>query len=199
MNYKEHLKRQLAFLERSCISYDQGCTDEAIRMATVIRVLLHKTHRSTSLLAHLGRENINLLNTAGEEPHPNVLMYYGLGMYYCNNTAGGYIPNLSNSFDINYLPFNSWWNQIVYVLSSDIRISRKRIILDAANKDGGAHVDLSLSDEYENLSKVGALGFFASYKENIIEERPIDNAHLVGIRQIAYELLNSPELLALVN
>jgi hypothetical protein len=128
-----------------------------------------------------------------------VLMYYGLGMYYCNNTGGGYIPNLSNSFDINYLPFNSWWNQIVYVLSSDIRISRKRIILDAANKDGGAHVDLSLSDEYENLSKVGALGFFASYKENIIEERPIDNAHLVGIRQIAYELLNSPELLALVN
>ena len=63
MNYKEHLKRQLAFLERSCIAYDQGYTDEAIRMATVIRVLLHKTHRSTSLLAHLGRENINLLNS----------------------------------------------------------------------------------------------------------------------------------------
>mgnify|MGYP000874810705 CR=1 FL=1 len=199
MNYKEHLKRQLAFLERSCIAYDQGYIDEAIRMATVIRVLLHKTHRSTSLLAHLGREDINLLNTAGEEPNPNVVMYYGLGIYCCNNTGGEYIPNLYNSFDINYLPFNTWWNQIVYVLSSDIRISRKKIILDAANKDGGAHVDLALSDEYEKLSEVGALGVFTSYRENMIEERPIDNAHLVGIRQIAYELLNSPELLTLID
>ena len=39
VNFKEHLKRQLGFLERSCVSYDEGFHDEAIRIATLIKSL----------------------------------------------------------------------------------------------------------------------------------------------------------------
>jgi len=35
-------------------------------------------------------------------------------------------------------------------------LSRKRIILSAANQDGGAHVDCKLSDDYESLTLYSA-------------------------------------------
>ena len=53
-DFPTHLGRQLQFLHQSCASYDGGFFDEAIRMATVMRVLLHDTKHSTSLLKHLG-------------------------------------------------------------------------------------------------------------------------------------------------
>jgi hypothetical protein len=50
MDFRAHLKRQLGYLERSCASYDSGYKDEAIRIATIIRVLMHNTGATTSLL-----------------------------------------------------------------------------------------------------------------------------------------------------
>jgi len=35
----DHLKRQMAFLERSAQAFDDGAEDEAVRLATVVRVL----------------------------------------------------------------------------------------------------------------------------------------------------------------
>lgn len=48
------LTRQLGYLRRSCASYDAGDHDEAVRIALALRVLLHQTPQSTSLLSHLG-------------------------------------------------------------------------------------------------------------------------------------------------
>lgn len=52
--YDVQLRRQLGFLERSCTTFDAGDADEAIRIAVTLRVLLHDTPQSTSLLTHLG-------------------------------------------------------------------------------------------------------------------------------------------------
>ena len=62
-DFKAHLFRQLGFLWRSCQAYDEGHIDEAVRIATVIRVLIHDTQASTSLLKHLDAENILLSST----------------------------------------------------------------------------------------------------------------------------------------
>jgi hypothetical protein len=62
-DFKAHLFRQLGFLWRSCQAYDEGYIDEAVRIATVIRVLIHDTQASTSLLKHLDAENILLSST----------------------------------------------------------------------------------------------------------------------------------------
>jgi hypothetical protein len=66
------LQKQLGFLTRSCRDYDLGESDEAIRIATTIRVLIHQTPKSTSLLKHLNSTTINLLSTVREIP-PNTL------------------------------------------------------------------------------------------------------------------------------
>jgi hypothetical protein len=96
------------------------------------------------------------------------------------------------------IPIVDWWQQAVYILGS-VRLTRRTLTLGAADKDGGAHVDATLTPEYESLTNATGKGFF-----NIVDAPgsaqspiPITNAHLVYLRQIGFEVLNSPELLAL--
>lgn len=79
-----------------------------------------------------------------------------------------------------------------------VRITRKEIVLAAANKDGGAHVDQSLTSEYQALSSDGAVGAFVYETQGERIETPIQDAHLVSLRQMGYELLHSPMLLKLL-
>ena len=195
-DFRSHLRKQLGFLERSCASYDAGFHDEAIRIATTVRVLIHNTKNSTSLLKHLNATTIKLLATA-EEPSAQTVMYIGLGMKRIFPGKAEYFPQLGDGPPINqFLPVSKWWDQVVMVLHS-VRISRRGIVLAAANKDGGAHVDSKLSAEYEALAKDGAVGSFIYQTQGSRVSTPIQNAHLVSLRQLGHELLHSPELVSL--
>jgi hypothetical protein len=60
----EQLKRQLKYLDNSSLIYDQGDHEEAIRLAVTLRVLLHDTTNSTSLLRHLGiKDKLDFVDT----------------------------------------------------------------------------------------------------------------------------------------
>ncbi len=197
VNFVEHLRKQKGFLERSCESYDSNYKDEAIRIATVIRVLIHDTKNSTSLLKHLNATTINLLSTTFDVPD-NTIYFVGLGMRRISGSNIEYFPQLGDGPPINqYISVNTWWNQVVMVLDSQI-ISRKDIVLAAANKDGGAHVDATLSIEYKTLAQDGAIGTFIYQTAGLRIETPIRDAHLVSLRQLGYELLHSPELLKII-
>lgn len=39
------------------------------------------------------------------------------------------------------IPVADWWEQVVYVSGNRIKASRRDLVLAAADKDGGAHVD----------------------------------------------------------
>lgn len=61
---EEQLKRQINYLKRSAKIFDEGFEDEAPRLATTLRVLLHDTRNSTSLLKLLGiKDRINFRDT----------------------------------------------------------------------------------------------------------------------------------------
>lgn len=197
MDFHAHLARQLSFLKRSCESYDTGATDEAIRMATIIRVLIHNTKASTSLLKHLNATTINLLSST-DGATPNTVMYFGLGTMQLGGSECRYFPSLDFGPVKKLIPVSQWWDQIVFVLDPSTRLSRRKIILSAANQDGGAHVDASLSKEYEALSADGAIGHFIYGSDAEKVHQPIQDAHFVAIRQMAYELLHSPDLNALL-
>jgi hypothetical protein len=51
--FETQLERQLRFIRKSCLAFDNGDHDEAIRIALAIRVLVHNTKSSTSILSHL--------------------------------------------------------------------------------------------------------------------------------------------------
>ena len=108
-----------------------------------------------------------------------------------------YYPHLGNGPINDFVPLSKWWNQVVMVIERKHRITRRSIVLAAANKDGGAHVDKKLTAEYEALSSDGAAGTFLYGV--IGKEKPIQQAHLVCLRQMAYEILSSPELIKLAN
>ena len=197
MDFRSHLARQITFLQRSCQSYDEGATDEAIRIATIIRVLIHNTKSSTSLLKHLNGTTINLLSTT-EGASPNALMYHGLGTIQLSSNGHKYYAALDNALFKKFIPVSQWWDQIVYVLNPQTRLSRRKIVLAAANQDGGAHVDAQLSPDYKSLTADGVIGHFQYSLNGQSIREEVTDAHLVAIRQMAHELLHSPALNALL-
>ena len=202
VDFRVQLSKQLGFLERSCQSYDAGFTDEAIRIATVIRVTIHQTKNSTSLLKHMGATTINLLSTTSSNhalPIHKANYFMGMGMVVLNGDNAKYISQLGDGPTKEFIPVIKWWNQIVMVLEAKHQITRKDIVLAAANKDGGAHVDAKLTSEYAALAKDGAVGSFVYESAGNKSASPIEGAHLMSLRQMGYELLHSPQLLALCN
>ncbi len=56
-----HLKEQIAFLKASAQSYDKGFLGEAKRLAVTVRVLIHDTVASPSLLRQLDLKHISFM------------------------------------------------------------------------------------------------------------------------------------------
>jgi hypothetical protein len=193
IDFRQHLLRQLGFLGRSCKSFDEGHIDEGIRIATVLRVLVHDTKSCVSLLKHLGATGINLASTVASLDGAQAVMFWGMGQLSISSTHIAYRPNLGGDSIKRLLPVNEWWNQIVYAHGS-LKLSRKAIVLGAADKDGGAHVDAKLTPEYAALAKSGSIGslVYESHLFNVTV--PIENAHLGYIRQMGHEILSSSEL-----
>lgn len=202
-NFNAHLQRQLGFLDRSCASYDAGYHEEGIRIASVIRVLVHQTMNSISLLNHLRVPRMPLLTTVDAIPgSASTLFFIGMGMncfgYGDSGSDAAYVPNLEHSRFKTLLPANDWWNQVVMILDAQTRLSRKDIVCVAANKDGGAHVDEKLTKEYAQLTADGAIGGFVYRNLDGTHFEPITNAHFVCLRQMGYEILNSPDLVNMI-
>lgn len=65
----DHLREQLRFIEASAASYDNGFEGEARRLANVLRLLLHDTRASRSLLGQLGvKEELQYVDTTIDQP-----------------------------------------------------------------------------------------------------------------------------------
>jgi hypothetical protein len=193
---RAHLLRQLGFLWRSCRSYDEGHLEEALRIATVIRVLIHDTPASTSLLKHLGAQNTLLSSTVSSHTDAMPVWMSGMGRLRITATESARIPNLDPAALQVQMPAREWWGQVVYIYGQ-VRATRKSLVLGAANKDGGAHVDTKLNKEYEALMLGGLHGWFHYSPKNDGTFQPVMNEHFLYLRQMGFELLNSPDLLAL--
>lgn len=205
MDLFSHLQRQLDFIDRSCDAYDRGYPDEAIRIAQQVRVLIHQTSKSTSLLTQLGATQIRLLTTV--PPISSRTIFFD-GISTCsvrgdhdgNPSEAKVGARLGEGPPVRKLfPVDAWWNQPLYV-RNDIRVTRKNLVLTAANKDGGAHIDPNLTREYidPNLTReyqelnAGLWTFVTDTTETKFPE-----SHFYFLRQIGYEIINSPDLLVM--
>jgi hypothetical protein len=201
--FRKQLKQQITFIERSCAAYDESNQDEATRIATVVRILIHNTARSMSLLSHLKSRDIQLLSTSmdivahfdnhdwfkkGELP----MFFDGMNML----ANGKHHPKLGDGGVKEFRPVESWWLQPVIILERH-PYTRRDIVLNVADKDGGAHVDAALTPEYENLIAAGSLGELVELTDAGVTVTPIPDAHFSALRQIGFELLNSEQLLNL--
>lgn len=121
-----HLNEQIRFLQRSAASYDNGFEDEAKRLAVVIRVLMHDSPNSTSLLTLLGRKDIKFYDTSVPYDPRNLLSYNGLTMMKLSTGEGAsYVAPLDSGAPTRSrtkkIPFNTWWDRMFVIKDKEER------------------------------------------------------------------------------
>jgi hypothetical protein len=121
--------------------------------------------------------------------------YFGL----IQVAAEGPRPKLGFTPRISEIPFCEWWEQIVFVPVEGFEYSRKDLIASIADQGGGAHIDAEdkLREKYRKL--IESNWHYTSTDQNGSSKSwKINNLHLISLRQIAFEVLNSRELIGLL-
>lgn len=193
---KNHLREQVGFMLVSIDGFHEGRVPEAKRMAVAIRLLVHDTRSSRSLLSQLGVKNTILFyDTARTVTEPKLASALGLaGMVLALGRSGPrafWTPNLDggrDNKDCTVRPFHSWWTRPVLKDNRGAFFSRRAIVLGVADQDGGAHVDPDLDDSYGHLTRDSSIGWRMDIG-NGPEEMP--GLELACVRQVAHELLVS--------
>jgi hypothetical protein len=197
---KAQLGRQLRFLEWSAQGFEIGRREEAIRIATTLRVLFHHKKTSTSLLHHLKAEDTLMRSNVPDRAQQDVALgglrmvgefSWSLGEL-ALSAEEGFRPSLDPLAPHRFIRAPAWWEEAVAVMDG-VNYTRRYVVLHAADKDGGTHVDAKVPDDYEQLRASGALG---SFEVNGITSN-IEEAHYTFLRSMAFEVLHSPDLIAL--
>jgi hypothetical protein len=138
---------QIAFLGRSCAAFDQGYEEESFRIATSLRIIFHQKGRNISLITHLKLGNRKILSSS--RGFGNWQDYLAHELNINSSEPIRMRPLLGSSFkDIS---ITDWWDAETVFIHNEKKYSRRMIILSAADKDGGAHVDAELEKYYEVL------------------------------------------------
>jgi hypothetical protein len=191
----EMLKKQVSFLVASSRAFDSGFDEEGLRLAVTIRVLLHDTAASHSLLGQMGyREKMLYFDTAFEYSKRSVGAQSGLAMAKVSTGSAGHgswVPRLDRPpIPDRWLGIRRWWlDDFVIRDSKGVTFNRRDLVLLAANQDGGAHVDPSLDDDYNALTRLNSMGW--KYFSPQGEFDFVNGPALASIRMIAHELLIS--------
>lgn len=198
-NLEEKYDEFLELLSVLCNSYDSLDKEVlALPISTAIRILVHDTEKSTSLLKHLRKKDVNFFSTnhitKNEAIHLGLVRRVNVGV---NNGVGGearywplcnekYFPMPSSKTSI---PFLEWWEIEVIFSSPSSSLTRKELVLAVANKDGGAHFDSKVQKKYDDFRHSWSGGStLVGIKSGI--KRGYDNIPIYpAIRQIGHELL----------
>jgi hypothetical protein len=185
---KIHLQDQLALMARSCSYFDKGEKAEIKRIAQALRILLHDTRHSKSLLGQLGKKQLLFVDTAMTQHPMNLLGTTGLCGLVMGPPPPRYVASACTPFEMVHwmIPFESWWHDtVISVPSESYLISRSALVLTRADQDGGAHVDPRLEEWYYRTSRENVGGMMA------VDGSDLGSYVDASIRQIAFELEHS--------
>jgi hypothetical protein len=172
-DFKEQFDHQVSFMESSAKAYDDGNEPEAKRLAVSLRVLLHDTKNSHSLLSHLRvKDQLPFTDSAAADPpqRPTVVFAFSGGLciprMHVQEGKGEatFEPPLGN-MELRSLSrvhpdlcFEDWWNWPLLTDAEGNTFTRRDFVLAVVNKDGGAHVDAKLNAAYQALTRENSLG-----------------------------------------
>ena len=199
------LRSQVGFLERSSASFDAGHEDEGEQLALRARVLLHDTNHSHSLLGQLGvKAALGYTDTSihnhretrhlGGRRYSTTITQHA-GLVELRTTGSGswtYAPVLAPDGDLRSHPpasFEQWWRRPFLTDTSGGPVTRRAVVLDVANMDGGAHVARAIPDALRQLASGRSLPFQTGTEDGAFADIP--GAVMATMRQIAFELLET--------
>jgi hypothetical protein len=182
-------------------SYDKGFVGEAKRIAVVIRVLVHDTDSSKSLLRQLRKKDMPFYSTPDPYSPGNLLSEY-LGLFVRMSivndspvmTYEPILDDLPPERRWAQFPFKKWWEEQRMIRDQKrVVFTRKDLVLELANKAGGAHVDPKITHKYEELSYNNSIGvrmLSSLPKESTFPEHGPEYA---ALRQIGHEVQKTLE------
>lgn len=156
---REKLGEQGHLLGKSVKEFTAGDLSEAVRIATIMRVLVHETGRCKPLLKEITPNYLELPildhppANRGQNPPAGmqgaVIMSVPIGVKISSDgvflnpelVAGQLVPSI----------LGKWWGRLSLILPGLGGFSRKEIVLGLADKEGGAHVDLDMTERYKKL------------------------------------------------
>jgi hypothetical protein len=189
---KKHLVEQAGFIAESAKRFDEGNISEGKRIAVPIRVLVHDTGNSLSLLSQLGKKEVmRFYDTSIDYDPRNLKPMPGLVMIKMSTEGSGWFAPLDELSPPRLRPkvsFSQWWNKIVLPVDRNILLTRKDLVLAVAHKDGGAHVDPQLDKRYAEITRYDSMGW-EFYSDGVKQD--FRNPVLVSLRQIAHEMIES--------
>ncbi len=153
-NVLARLKEQMEFLRTSLQGFYAGNFAESVRIATIIRVLVHESGRSKPLLKQAQSNGLELpiMEHAGEWPGQELIFGFAVSVRMGPSVAPA--VDLGSSH-YSLCPVGAWWNRMVFTFQSRIGTRlvyrRKQVVLILANKEGGAHVDANEDPDYARL------------------------------------------------
>jgi hypothetical protein len=133
VGYLTRLREQRDFLQSEVVEYGRGQAHFAYKIGSTLRTIFHKTPASTPILPELAEKyGIKLFfkgNVGQVDEH--TVLYIGF-------QTGNWPPN--PTFPSTQKNFHDYWNEIIYAEGA-VRFTRKQLVLFAANRLGGSHVD----------------------------------------------------------
>lgn len=215
---KNTLRRLMKMLRASAERYDAGDLDESLTMSSLIRTLAHDTSSSHSLLGQVGlgdslswvdqsivgrkyfrdgRTEIAIegILADGSSIFKPPVGQDGLADIVIVAEKPTYVPTFNaKSAPIRKTDFKRWWTLPFMDLPHGKKFSRKKLITEIANTDGGSHVDpKGLDVSYAAFKRSGHGLFWLDTETDISNVSPnfrsaMGNAAAASVRQIAYEM-----------
>jgi len=196
---RKALQEQLEMLRKSCERFDRGDVLEAKQIAVHLRTLWHNTKRSSGLASQLNLANEvvdtafdvppTFVNSESPEPSSDERRLFAIG------GSRAYAPLFDHGpAGVSKSPFKQWWEGNVISDGEGHKFTRKDVVPNVANTDGGVHVDPRLDSAYYELTRKGTFGvIFAVPTDDPKKFRKVQTPSPVAVtlRQIGHETLKS--------
>jgi hypothetical protein len=197
LELEQKLAEQLSLLTALGRLYDEDTPAAALPLATCLRVLLHDTASSRSLLAQLGDLATMMFVDTSAPPLPDFFQgglvidsFEGIvAMELSTGTGASYVPLLGSDPERmgHQEPFSTWWETVVMNDADGHVWTRKAAVLALANKEGGAHIDPRQPESIRALEVHNSMGWVQVRDGQ--GPSPFNNTPLAPtVRQIAYEV-----------
>lgn len=170
------------------------------QLAGNFRILFHNHGKnSKSLFNQLEIDDkIEMVSTCTEFMPNNLISFNGLCFMRVEHGLGCYGPNgIPSRFKT--ISFQKWWDQeIVIDDSNHERWTRKDLIMNTADKDGGSHVDPSLPMNFHKLAYQNSIGW-KFFHSGVGDGKNLENPLSTCLWQIGIELFESLKIFQRVN
>jgi hypothetical protein len=160
-------EEQRHLLRKSVKELVAGDLAEGVRIATIIRVLVHETGNSVPLLKRMTPDylQLDILDRVEKEdkevlpPGVYKAVVLDVPISFILNEKGVFLnPELAMRL---YAPsiLGRWWVRHSLIIPGVGGLSRKEVVLGLANKEGGAHVDPNITERYKQFMEYKAFRF----------------------------------------